>query len=128
MKKEVFDKVLNFEMKRGEITTEDFASFDEIGSSLMLGFFALNEKAATLLFIRYYAYLISNQKFISEIGAISNSKEAIKLISNMNLEYHGDHTTEDNVKIKAYKQSLFNVLASEYVVKMLLSKQDCPEE
>jgi transcriptional regulator with XRE-family HTH domain len=128
LKTETFDKVLNFEMKRSDITTEDFASYDETGSSLMLGFFALNEKAAALLFIRYYAYLISNQKYIDEIGAVSNSKEAIQLISNMNLDYYGSYTTEDGVKIKAYRQSLFNVLASEYVVKMLLSKQECPEE
>ena len=128
VKPEIFDKVLNFEMQRSEITTKDFASFDEVGSSLMLGFFAFNEKAATLIFIRYYAYLISNQKYIADVGAVSNSEDAIKLISNMNLQYYGRHMTEDNVKIKAYRQTLFNVLASEYVVKMILSKQDCPEE
>ncbi len=128
VKPEIFDKVLNFEMKRSEIMTEDFAAFDEMGSSLMLGFYALNEKAATLLFIRYYAYLIANQKYIAEIGAISNAEEAIKLISNMNLDYHGSHLTKDNVTIKAYRQTLSNALASEYVVKMILAKQDCPEE
>lgn len=128
LRTEIFDKVLNFEMRRDEITTDHFASYDEEGSSLMLGFFALNEKAASLLFIRYYAYLIANQKYIAEIGAVSNSKEAIKLISNMNLDYHGSQMTEDHVKIKAYRQTLFNVLASEYVVNMLLSKYDCPEE
>ena len=128
LKRNIFDKVLNFEIKRNEITTDDFASFDEEGCSLMLGFFALNEKAATLLFIRYYAYLISNQKYITEIGAVSNSPEAIKLISNMNLEYHGSHLTQDHVKIKAYRQTLYNVLASEYVVNMLLSRNHCPEE
>lgn len=128
VKPEVFDKVLNFQMKRSEITTDDFAAHDEIGSNLMLGFFAFNEKAATLLFIRYYAYLIANQKYIAEIGAISNSNEAIKLISNMNLEYVGHHMTDDDIKIKAYKQTLSKTLASEYVVKMLLSNQECPEE
>ncbi len=128
VKTEIFDKVLNFKMKRSEITTDDFASFDEVGSNLMLGFYALNEKAATLLFIRYYAYLIANQKYIANIGAVSNSEEAIKLVSNMNLEYHGSHMTDDNVKIKGYKQTLFNALASEHVVKMILSKQECPEE
>ena len=128
IKPEIFDKVLNFKMQRNEITTNDFATHDEMGCSLMLGFFAVNEKAATLLFIRYYAYLIANQKTIAEIGAVSNSAEAIKLISNMNLEYTKSHMTEDHVKIKAYRQTLFNTLASEYVVKMILSKQDCPEE
>lgn len=128
IKPEVFDKVLNFQMRRDEITTDDFAMADELGCNLMLGFFAVNEKAATLLFIRYYAYLIANQKTIVEIGAISNSEEAIKLISNMNLQYTQNHMTKDGTKIKAYRQTLFKTLASEYVVKMMLSKQECPEE
>ncbi|PHS33275.1 MAG: hypothetical protein COA92_05115 [Sulfurovum sp.] len=128
VKAEIFDKVLNFEMKRSEITTDDFASFDETGASLMLGFFAVNEKAAVLLFIRYYAYLIANQRYIADIGAVVNSEDAVKLVSNMNLQYCNNHITEDNVKLKAYRQTLPEALASEYVVKMLLTKQDCPEE
>ena len=128
LKPPVFDRVLNFEMKRNEITTDDFAKHDEKGCSLMIGFFAINEKAAILLFIRYYAYLIANQKNLLEIGAISNSHEAIKLISHMNLQYTKSHIAKDGVKIKAYRQTLFNTLASEYVVKMILSKQECPEE
>lgn len=128
VKPEIFDKVLNFEMKRSEITTNDFAAFDEVGSNLMLGFFALNEKAAILLFIRYYAHLIANQKYIANIGAVVNSVDAIKLVSNMNLAYYNSRMTDDEVSIKAYRQTLFNVLASEHVVKMILSKQTCPEE
>jgi len=128
VKPEIFDKVLNFKMRRDEITTNDFAAHDEVGSSLMLGFFAVNEKAATLLFIRYYAYLIANQRTIDEVGAVSNSTEAIKLISNMNLQFSGSHITDGNDKIKAYRETLFNTLASEYVVKMILAKQECPEE
>ena len=46
----------------------------------------------------------------------------------MNLQYQGNRITEDDIKIKAYRQTLPNVLASEPVVKMILSKQDCPEE
>jgi transcriptional regulator with XRE-family HTH domain len=128
VKPEIFDKILNFEMKRSEMNTDDFASFDEIGSSLFLGFFALNEKAAVLLFIRYYAYLIANQNYIADIGGVVNSEEAIKLVSNMNLQYHGNEITDDDITIKAYRQTLSNALASEHVVKMILSNQECPEE
>ena len=46
----------------------------------------------------------------------------------MNLQYTKSHIAKDGVKIKAYRQTLFNTLASEYVVKMILSKQECPEE
>lgn len=70
VKPEVFQEKLNFEMKKGEIIIEDFASFNEVGSHLMLSFYAMNEKAATMLLIRYYAHLIANQKTIAEIRII----------------------------------------------------------
>ena len=111
-----------------EIAENDFASFEEQGSMLLLSFFAMNPKVATLLFIRLYAHFIANQNNIVDIGGITNSDEAKKLISNMNLQYHNSMTTKDNVKMTAYKQSLSDILASEYAVKMLLSKQECPEE
>ena len=128
VKPEVFNKILNFEMKKSEITVEDFASYDEMGSSLLLSFFALNQKAATLLFIRFYAHLIANQGCIADIGGITNSDDAKRLVSNMNLQYRNSMITEDGVKITSYSQTLANLLASEYAVKMLLSKQECPEE
>jgi len=128
IKPEVLDKIVNFEIKKNEVSEDDFTSFDEEGSMLLLSFFALNPKVATLLFIRLYAHLIANQNNIIDIGGITNSDEAKKLVSNMNLHYQKSKVTEDNVKITSYKQSLSNVLASEYAVKMLLSKQECPEE
>jgi hypothetical protein len=128
VKPEVFNKVMNFEMKKSEITSSDFASFDEMGSILMIGFFAMNEKAATMLFIRYYAHLIANQKMIEEIGGVTVNDEAKKIVSNMNLYHYNSKTTDDNVEIEAYRQTIFNVLASENTVKMLLSNQECPEE
>ena len=81
-----------------------------------------------MLFIIYYAYLIANQKYIAEIGGVVNSKEAYKLVSNMNLQYYSKNITDDNVEVKGYRQTLLDVLASEHVVKMLLAKQECPEE
>ena len=128
VKSEVLNKIVNFKMKKNEVSEDDFASFDEESSILLLSFFAMNQKVATLLFIRLYAHLIANQKHIRDIGGITNSDEAKKLVSNMNLEYQNSKVTDDGVKITGYKQSLFNVLASEYSVKMLLSKQECPEE
>ena len=46
----------------------------------------------------------------------------------MNLHYDTSKITDDNVEIQSYRQTLSNVLASENAVKMLLSKQECPEE
>ena len=128
IKPEVFSKILDFKMKRNEISTNDFASFDEMGSHLMLSFYAMNEKAAAMLLIRYYAHLIANQKHIKEIGGVTINDDAKRIVSNMNLHYHSSYTTDDNVKIKGYRQTLSNVLASENAVKMLLTKQECPEE
>jgi len=128
LKPEVFDKIMNFEMKKSDITEDDFASFDEMGCNYMLSFYALNQKCATMLFIRYYAHLIANQKNIAQIGLITTLDEIKKVVSNMNLHYDTSMITEDNIEIQAYRQTLPNVLASENVVKMILSKQTCPEE
>ena len=128
VKPEVFEKILNFKMKKSDIAENDFASSDEPGSNLMLSFFALNEKVAILLFVRYYAYLITNQKVIDEIGGVTIQDEAKKIVANMNLDYADSKVTDDNVEIEAYRQTLPNLLASENSVKMLLSKGECPEE
>ncbi len=115
-------------MKRSDIRSDDFASYNEMGSHLLLSFFALNSKAATLLYIRYYAHLIANQDNITEIGGLGHVDEVKKIASKMNLKFKNSLVTDDETKITAYSQSLANVLASEYVVKMLLSKKGCPEE
>lgn len=128
LKPDIFDKLLNFEIKKNDITVDDFASFGEMGCNYMLSFYALNHKVATMLFIRYYAHLIANQKSIAEIGVVTTLDEVKKVVNNMNLHYHSTKTIDDNVKIKSYRQTLSNVLASENVVKILLSKQACPEE
>lgn len=128
LKPEVFDKIMNFEMKKSDISLDDFASFDEMGCNYMLSFYALNQKCATMLFIRYYAHLIANQKNIAQIGLITTLDEARKIANNMNLEYYTSKIVENNVEIQTYKQTLPNVIASENVVKMILSKQTCPEE
>lgn len=128
LKPEVFDKIMNFEMKKSDITLDDFASFDEMGCNYMLSFYALNQKCATMLFIRYYAHLIANQQNIAQIGLITTLDEVRKVVNNMNLDYYTSKIVENDVEIQTYKQTLPNVLASENVVKMILSKQTCPEE
>jgi hypothetical protein len=125
---EIFDEVLGFKMKKSEITTNHFAASDGMGSSLMLSFYAMNEKIATLLIVRYYAYLVAYQRFIIEIGGITNSEDAKKIVLRMNLYSTAKKITSDNVEIEALRQTLPNVLASEKAVKMFLSKEECPEE
>ena len=127
LKQQVFDDIVDFKMKKSDITVDDFALPDEPGCISILSFYALNAKAATLLFVRYYAYLISNQNVITEIGGVTMQDEAGKIVKSMNLDYHSSMIAEDGIKIKSYRQTLSNVFASENVVKMLFMKQECPE-
>ena len=127
LKTEVFEKVMNLEIDERELMVDDFASFDEMGSNYMLSFFAMNEKAASILFVRYYAHLIANQKSIAEVGVATMMEDARKLIGDMNLHHHGSKIIGDGLEIQSYRETLANFLACEKVVKMIFSKQECPE-
>ena len=126
VKPEIFDKLMKFEMDEKELTNDDFALFNEMGSNYMLSFFAMNDKAATLLFIRYYAHLIANQNVIEEVGAASMMEDAKKLIGNMQLHTCESKEVSDDLTIESFRASLSTFLAHERVLKMLLAKQMIP--
>jgi len=128
VKPEIYNKLMNFEMKKSDISSNDFASYDEMGSHILLSFFAMNTKASTLLFIRYYAHLITNQDNIKDVGGIGHLESGKKIASNMNLKFQNSFIADDGTKIMSYGHSISHVLSSEYLCKMFLSKQDCPEE
>ncbi len=122
LKPEAFEKILNFTMKKSELTEADFASSEEEGSDLLLSFYAINNKVATVLLVRHYAYLIAGQKKISEVGVAVSLDEVEKTLSNMNLELYQSKVLQNNMTLKSYRQTLDKVLATEYVVKMLFSE------
>jgi hypothetical protein len=128
LKPEAFRKIIDLEIREKDLKLEDFASFDEMGSTYIISFFAMNEKAATMLFIRYYAHLIANQRTIEEVGVATMMDDARKLLANMHLKEHHSMQLSNGLILQTYKESLSNFLASEYTVRMILSKQDCPEE
>ncbi len=128
LKPEVFERIMEQEIDEKDLTVEDFASFKEMGCNHMISFFAMNEKAAAMLFIRYYAHLIANQKVIAEVGLGTMMEDVKKFIRNMNLHHHGSKTVGEGLTIQTYRETLPIFLTSEEVVKMILSKQDCPEE
>jgi transcriptional regulator with XRE-family HTH domain len=128
LKPEIFKKMMNCEMLEKDITLNDFASFNEMGSNYILSFFAMNDKAASMLFIRYYAHLIANQKVIEEVGVATMMEDAKKLIGSLNLKYHASTMIREDLELQTYRETLANFLACEKVIKMILSKQDCPEE
>jgi hypothetical protein len=127
LKPEVFERVMDLEIEEKDLTVDDFASFEEMGCNHMISFFAMNEKAASMLFIRYYAHLIANQRVIVEVGLATMMEDTKKFISNMNLRYHGNKHLGEELTLQTYRETLPNFLACEKVVKMILSKQECPE-
>jgi hypothetical protein len=128
LKPEVFRKVIHFEKREDELTIDDFASFDEKGSNYIVSFFALSDKAAAILFIRYYAHLIANQHNTEEVGLGTMMEDARKLIGNMNLKPVAAKQMADGRVLQMYSERLPEFLASEKVLKMIFSTQSCPEE
>ena len=128
LKPDAFEKIMNHEIKEKDIMMGDFASFDEMGCNYIISFFAMNEKASSMLFIRYYAHLIANQKVIAEVGVATMMEDAKKMIDSLNLKYYASTPITESLELQTYREILPNFLACEKVVKMILSKQDCPEE
>ena len=128
LKPEVFERIMDLDIDEKDLTIGDFASFKEMGCNHMISFFAMNEKAAAMLFIRYYAHLIANQKVIAEVGLATMMEDAKKFIHNMNLHHHGSKAVSEDLVLQTYRETLPNFLSTEEVVKMIFSKQECPEE
>ncbi len=128
LKPEIFEKVMSLEIKEKDISFDDFATFDEPGCSYIISFFALNEKSASLLFIRYFAHLIANQDVTIEVGFATMIEDAIKLTRNMSFKHYKSIIIEEERELQTYRQTLPEFLASEYMVRMLLSHRECPEE
>ena len=125
LKPESFDRLMHFEMTQSDISAEDFAKPDEPGCNFILAFFAMNEMAASLLLIRYFAYLISEQKKILEIGSMSTHKDAIALMESINLKYCESKAYSKELVRYTYRASLSDVLVNETMIRMLFAREDC---
>ena len=124
LKPQSFEKIMNLQIREKDLGNDDFASFDEQGCNYIISFFAMNEKVASMLFIRYFAHLISHQKVISEVGMSIIIDDAKKLPGKMNFRHYKSKDFGNGMKIDTYRETLPNFLASEYVLKMILSKRD----
>ena len=127
LKPDIFEEVMHFQKSIHDITLDDIASFDEEGSSYAIAFLALNRKSASMLFLRYYAHLIANQNQIASIGVTTALSDAKKIIENMDLDFVAHYEAEE-IGVDAYEASLPDALASENVVRMVLRRENCPEE
>ncbi len=128
LKPEAFEKIMKLEIFESELTADDFASPHEIGCSHMISFFAMNEKIASALFIKYYAHLIRNQKMIAKVGFATMMGDAKKLMENMNFYHYANKMIGKNMELQTYYETLPNFLASENVVKMILFEGKCSEK
>ncbi len=128
LKASSFEKIINAEMMEKELVPKDFASTEEKGSNYIISFFALNKKAASMLFVRYYAHLISHQSTIIEVGVATFMDDGEKLIESLNLAHYTSCVVQDNMELQFYRMPLSSFLATPNVIKMILTKQACIEE
>ena len=128
LKPEVFGDLMDFKINESELTIKDFADTNEMGCDLILSFFAMNNKAATLLSIRYFAYLIATQQKIREVGAMSMKEDAIKLMENIHLHHYKSKAYGPSLQRHSYRAPLSDVLINENVVRMVLHREDCGSE
>jgi transcriptional regulator with XRE-family HTH domain len=125
LKPESFDKLMNFKITQSDIMAEDFAGPDEMGCNFILAFFAMNEMAASLLLIRYFAHLITDQKKILEIGSMSTHQDAITLMESINLQHCKSKKYGKSLTRHTYRASLSDVLINETMIRLLFAKEDC---
>lgn len=124
LKPEKFEKIIDFSMKKDSLRREDFAAPNEEGSIYMLSFFALSQEVATMLFRRFYAHLIANQRQTSEVGFISSFDEAHLIAEKLKLQRTGKQTSSGQ-EIFAYRAVLSDLMTSPMFLKTLFPRHHC---
>lgn len=128
LKKDIFEKVMHFEMDETEITTQDFVTDNDTASSYVLSFFSMNEKAASALFIRYDAYLLAQQKVLESLGTTVIMDEAKSLVERIELDLCCSKEYKEGTVQVSYKKNLFDFVASKSFLKLVFQKEECEEE
>ena len=127
LKPAVFKKLLSFKIKLRDVSHDDFATFDEEACNFPVAGFAYNEQVASLLYIRYYAYLISNQDTIIEVGTTPILKGAKNLLEKIHCQHMEDKEIDGKI-LGSYSAPLEDILINKDVLKMIFQKQNCPED
>lgn len=127
LKPDVFKKIISFEMQLDSVFEDDMADFDEEACSFPVGFFAYNEKIASLLYLRYYAHLIAHQDTITEVGSTPLLDAERRLVEAIHLTHRNDLNIKGET-VSAYTAPLEDVLINKDVVKMMFQNQECPED
>jgi len=118
LKTDIFNHLLNFEMKETEIELEHFAQDEEESSEYILGLFAYSKESASLLILYYFKHLIDKQKNIQDLGAIVKVDPGHKLASHLGLKpANGKLSTPF-----AYQETLKDVILNQGVLNVLFEK------
>jgi len=126
LRTECFDDLMSFRKMRRELSVEDFAREDEAASILLLSFFSLDSRVASLLLMRLYAHLVAHQNRIREVGLATSLPELERMVERMNLRVHGSKKIDGTTHI-AYRNDLFNLLSNETAMRLLFPKEACRE-
>ncbi len=125
---EAFEKVTNGILRERELRAGDFAQPHEEGSSYIVSFFAMNERVASMLFVRFYAHAIAHQATLSSVGVATMMEDAKGLIANLELPLYHEMSVAQGSVLQFFRAKLEDFLATERVVRMILTRQDCPTE
>ncbi|QKI89451.1 helix-turn-helix domain-containing protein [Thiomicrorhabdus xiamenensis] len=121
-----FEKVINFSITIDQLTLDDIAAQDEVGSYYYFGFFSIGEVVISLIWINFYTHLIKEQKRVRNLGATIVTKEGETIAKNMNTE----NTCSIEVggqTISSFQATPAQMLITENIVKMLFNPESCPE-
>ncbi|NOQ32549.1 MAG: hypothetical protein GQ570_15725 [Helicobacteraceae bacterium] len=121
LKKDIFEKIMNFEMSEKDIHKEHLASVDEKGCIYFLGFFAVSELSSSLLMLRNYANFIANERYILSYGRVTKTKEGIKLVTTIGLKKYKSFTENKNTQV-SYRGVNSDVLLNETLLKIIFKK------
>ena len=110
-----------------DIAVENFARETQKRSNYVLSFFSMNDKAASALFIRYYAHLLSYQKVLEATGTTAIMDEAKKLLEKIELKQCRSREYKQGLTQVSYVKNIFEFVASKPFVKLVFQKEECKE-
>ncbi len=116
LKEEPFEALLNLRKKEHTITADDFAKEDEEGYEYPLTFLGYTEQAASLLFLRYYRYLMNAQAYTAGVGCFPKRREGAKLVHTLGLS---PYKSVQNTQLCTCRANMPNVLLNRYILTMI---------
>lgn len=122
IKAKIFEKLINFELLEKDIKEEHFASKNEEACDYPLSFFAYTQQSASLLILRYYSYLVKEQKHIQEVGCFPKTLEGEAFVKTLGLQSHKKHTHK-KIITHSFKAPIQEVLVNPYILTILFKEE-----